>query len=60
MPSLYLNLADSLAENCRGREAREVIDKAAGSLHAADSGGYAEFVAFGIRRLQQRLSALDG
>ena len=55
LPSLYLNLADSLLALDRRGEARVIADRAAAHLQALPADGYRSFVALGIARLQQRL-----
>ena len=56
LPSLYLNLADSLLTIGRRDEARMVADRAAEHLGALPADGYRSFVALGITRLQEKLS----
>ena len=55
LPSLYLNLADSLLAVGRRGEARVIADRAAAHLQALPADGYRSFVASGIARLRQRL-----
>ena len=62
MPSLYLNLADSLAAAGRYAEAGAVLGRATGSLSALAEDVYASFIAHGIARLRRRIAdiAVDG
>ena len=55
LPSLYLNLGDSLLAVGRLAEARVVADLADEHLRALPADGYGSFVAFGIARLRERL-----
>ena len=55
--SLYLNLADSHAAMGELASAVTVLERAEASLDLLPSGGYRDFVAMGIRRLQLRLAA---
>ena len=55
MPSLYLNLADSLVTAGRFDEARKVAARAAETLSILPAGGYRAFIANGISRLQSKL-----
>ena len=55
LPSLYLNLADSLLAVGRRAEARVVAERAAEHLQALRADGYRSFVALAIARLQERL-----
>lgn len=55
LPSLYLNLADSLLAVGRRAEARVVAERAAEYLQALRADGYRSFVALAIARLQERL-----
>lgn len=55
LPSLYLNLADSLLAVGRRAEARVVAERAAEHLAALRADGYRSFVAMAIARLQERL-----
>jgi tetratricopeptide (TPR) repeat protein len=57
--SLYLNLADSYAATGNITAAMEAVNRAVASLDLLPAGGYREFVAMGVRRLQQRLAALS-
>ena len=57
--SLYLNLAASFKEVNRMTEARDGLALAVKHLAAVPEGGYRDFVAMGIRRLQEQL-AEDG
>lgn len=59
MASLYLNLGDSYANVGDFDAAVTAADKGAASLVSLPADGYRDFVEMGIRRLQQRLSALD-
>ena len=58
LPSLYLNLADSLLAVGRRAEARVIADRAAEHLPALPADGYRSFVASGIARLQARLAEI--
>lgn len=55
MASLYLNLGDALARCDRKVQARAAAERAATSLAALPGGGYRDFVAGGVHRLQARL-----
>jgi hypothetical protein len=55
LPSLYLNLADALAAQGRIVDACVAVRQAAAHLAQLPEGGYRDFVATGIRRLQARL-----
>lgn len=55
LPSLYLNLADSLLGVGRRAEARAVAERAAEHLPALRADGYRSFIASAITRLQERL-----
>jgi hypothetical protein len=55
LPSLYLNLADSLLAVGRRAEARVVGERAAQHLPALPANGYRSFVASAVARLQERL-----
>ena len=55
LPSLYLNLADSLFAVGRRADARRVAERAAEHLSALPEDGYRSFVAMAIARLQERL-----
>jgi len=57
LPSLYLNLADSLLAVGRQAEARAVAERAAEHLPALPSDGYRSFIGLGIARLQEKLLA---
>jgi tetratricopeptide (TPR) repeat protein len=57
LPSLYLNLADSLLAVGRNEEARTIAERAAESLPALPADGYRDFVAHGIARLHSKLVA---
>jgi hypothetical protein len=57
LPSLYLNLADSLLAVERPAEARAVVDRVAEYLKVLPSDGYRSFVALGIARLQEKLQS---
>jgi hypothetical protein len=59
LSSLYLNLGDAYAAVGQGAAAADAVRRAAGHLDALPAGGYREFVAFGIRRLRERLGATD-
>jgi tetratricopeptide (TPR) repeat protein len=54
-PSLYLNLASSLAALGRLDEARIIIVRAKAHLETLRADGYREFLAYGISRLQARI-----
>jgi len=56
-PSLYLNLASSLAALGRLEEARETIVRAREHLATLPADGYREFLSHGISRLQANLGA---
>ena len=58
LPSLYLNLADSLLALGRRAEARVVADRADEHLQALPADGYRSFVAFGIARLRERVGKI--
>lgn len=55
LPSLYLNLADSLAALGDIAEATVAANEAAALVTQLPEDGYAAYVAMGIRRLQGRL-----
>ena len=55
LPSLYLNLADSLAALGDVAEATVAANEAAALLVRLPNDAYAGFIAMGIRRLQARL-----
>ena len=55
LPSLYLNLADSLAALGDVAEATVAANEAATLLTRLPNDAYAGFIAMGIRRLQARL-----
>jgi tetratricopeptide (TPR) repeat protein len=55
LPSLYLNLADSLISVGRWEEARVIADRAAANLPTLQADGYRAFIAQGIARLQGKL-----
>lgn len=55
LPSLYLNLADSLLAVGRRAEARVVAERAAEHLPALPADGYRSFVALAITRLLEKL-----
>jgi hypothetical protein len=55
LPSLYLNLADSLLSLGRCVEARAAAESAARHLEALPADGYRSFVGFGIDRLREKL-----
>jgi hypothetical protein len=54
LPSLYLNLADSLAAVGSAADAGVAAERAAQHLDVLTPGGYRDFLAAGIRRLQAR------
>jgi len=56
LPSLYLNLADSLLQVRRWEEARLIAERAAESLPRLPAGGYRTLIAQGIARLQEKLA----
>jgi len=56
LPSLYLNLADSLLQVRRWEEARLIAERAAESLPRLPAGGYRTLIAQGIARLQKKLA----
>jgi hypothetical protein len=58
VPSLYLNLADSLFAVGRRAEARAVAERAAEHLTALPSDGYRSFIGLGLARLQEKLLAI--
>jgi hypothetical protein len=55
LPSLYLNLADSLLAVGRREEARVMAERASKCLPALPADGYRSFIALGIARLQGKL-----
>jgi hypothetical protein len=55
LPSLYLNLADSLLAVGRRADARVVAERAAEHVSALPEDGYHSFIAIGIARLRERL-----
>lgn len=55
LASLELNLGDALANAGDVPAAAAAVARAAHYVEATPPGGYREFVAFGIRRLAQRL-----
>lgn len=55
LPSLYLNLADSLLAVGRREEARAIAERAAEHLPALPADGYRSFIAQAIARLQGKL-----
>jgi hypothetical protein len=55
LPSLYLNLADSLSAVGRLAEARVIAERAAAHLTTLPLDGYRSFVAAGIARLRALL-----
>ena len=55
MASLYLNLADSEAGSGHHADAIEALSAARTHLDAVPAGGYRDFVAFGIDRLEHTL-----
>lgn len=55
LPSLYLNLADSLLAVGRRAEACVAAERAGEHLPALRANGYRSFVALAIARLQERL-----
>ena len=57
MASLYLNLGDAHAQVGDGVAALAAVATARSHLGAVDSGGYRDFLAFGIDRLEQRLTS---
>ncbi|HEX5631586.1 MAG TPA: hypothetical protein VFX50_00085 [Gemmatimonadales bacterium] len=60
LPSLLLNLADSLLAVGRRAEARSVADRASAALAALPVGGYRDFTALGVRRLLTALTPPEG
>lgn len=60
LPSLYLNLADSLLTVGRNEEARTIAARAAESLPTLPANGYRDFVAHGIARLHGKLVGSPG
>ena len=56
LPSLYLNLADSLFAVGRWEEARAIAERASETLPTLSADGYRAFVAQGITRLQGKLA----
>ena len=57
LPSLYLNLADSLLTVGRRSEAHAAVERAAKHLAMLPSDGYHAFVGFGIGRLREKLAS---
>jgi hypothetical protein len=57
LPSLLLNLGDSLLASGRVAEARSVAEQAKVAIARLPDGGYREFVARGIDRLMSRVRA---
>ena len=57
LASLYLNLGDAQLRVGDVVAAREAVQRATDHLTALPSGGYRAFVAAGIQRLGERLSA---
>ncbi len=55
LASLYLNLADAHEKLDERELATAAVKRAATHLDLIPAGGYREFVAFGIRRLAERL-----
>jgi hypothetical protein len=60
LASLYLNLGDSLIRLERRDDAVESARHARAHLDAVPSGGYRDFVEYGIGRLEQRVLAARG
>lgn len=58
MASLYLNLADSQANVGDLTSAAATAERATNHLTAVPPGGYHDLIAFGIRRLTERLPSL--
>jgi hypothetical protein len=56
LASLYLNLGDSHRALGNRREAAAAVERARAALAALPAGGYRDFVAMGIDRLEQRLA----
>lgn len=55
-PSLYLNLADSLANAARFDEANAALERATASLATLAPDGYTSFLILGIERLRARIA----
>jgi hypothetical protein len=59
LPSLCLNLGDSLLAVGRVTEARALFDRGSAVVAALPDGGYAELVRSGIARLGERVHAAE-
>src|SRR3954463_12731726 len=59
LASLYLNLADSYLALGLSADAASVTERGIGALHFLPAGGYRDFVANGLRRLQSRISQIQ-